>query len=121
MLYKNESERLKYDWYFSAKEYLAIGIYYIHIREWLKYYPKEQILVTKFEENIKDAKKFENIVLDFLEVENKTIRKEHIPYKQHATRTKTKMPDKTRGLLEEFYRPHNKALAKLLNDDKYLW
>ena len=28
---------------------------------------------------------------------------------------------KTRKLLDEFYEPHKRELAKLLNDDRFLW
>ena len=71
ILYDNQSERRNYDWLFSAKEYMAIGIYHVHVSEWMKYFPNEQILVTKFEENIQDNVKFEHKILDFLGVNNK--------------------------------------------------
>ena len=32
-----------------------------------------------------------------------------------------KMHNKTRAMLTEFYKPFNIALAKLLNNDAYLW
>ncbi len=32
-----------------------------------------------------------------------------------------KMLPKTKALLEEFYRPYNEKLAKMLKDDRYLW
>lgn len=35
--------------------------------------------------------------------------------------TASHMLNKTRTMLEEFYKPYNKQLAELLHDNKYLW
>ena len=112
-----------FNWRSNAGDRLRIGLYHVHIREWLKHFPRDQLLVLKFEENIVDTDAYVTQVLDFLKVKDRSL----LPGKslhntdKHSTELKTLMWDKTRKVLEDFYRPHNQELAQLLQDDKFLW
>src|SRR5262249_51532821 len=96
--------------------YRARGIYIKQIRNWLSFFPREQILVISSDDLRKDANGVTNKVFAFLglpphqiEVQNPD---KHTDYEP--------MKSRTRKNLVEFYRPYNAELEELLGM-KFNW
>ena len=141
-------ENTNYDHYQSAFSYLRHGIYANYILNWLKLFPKEQLLILHTKElynnrdNVLD-KTFEFLDLPKHRIENR-IEKNKIDkirplggrqrniYKNIDSKTRTlfnvqnypEMKSKTRKLLQDFFRPHNEKLFEMIgkrfdwNDEK---
>ncbi|XP_071103186.1 carbohydrate sulfotransferase 15-like [Haliotis cracherodii] len=100
---------------------VVAGLFHVFISDWLAVFPRDQILIIKMEDMRDDfynvfAKIFKFLglsplsrsVMDQLENEAKS-----------KSRTKrVHMMDKTRQLLNDFYKPHNIQLTKLIDDSK---
>lgn len=104
---------------------LRIGVYHVHLKEYFRVFPREHILVLKLEQFSKNTTESMKQVFSFLglaSVEKSQLRKIADPDKHANTRTKKAqkvgdMLPQTRTLLEDFYRPHNEELVKLLGSD----
>ena len=108
---------------------LSIGLYYVHISKWLQFYPREQFLFLRMEDISVDPHSLMTKITDFLQVAplskesaNKLLAKranaQTIVLKDSVS---FQMQIRTRKLLEDFYRPYNSLLAKLIGDDRFLW
>ncbi|KAL3856730.1 hypothetical protein ACJMK2_011453 [Sinanodonta woodiana] len=107
---------------------LRHGMYYIFIKDWLRVFPRHQILILRFEDMVKNKQQIFRGVLKFLGVRQLTIADEnHIvngPIMNQRPPTLRRIGDmypKTRELLHRFYAPFNVELARLLNDSRFLW
>ena len=106
---------------------LGLSIYYIHLVKWFSVFPRDQILPVKFENLVSDSSKTMARVWKFLGVpavnatpiEKPPNANEWINSSQY--RDHFKMWPKTRSLLQEFFKPYNLALARLLQDKDYQW
>jgi hypothetical protein len=118
---------------------VAHGMYSLHFKEWLKYFPKEQFLIVNGEnfiknpyEEVKKAEKFLNL--------KPYIQKDHFIYdkkkgffcmnkKQQKNKTECMGLDKGRKhpnisesilrKLNEFYKPYSKEFFKLINQNPF--
>jgi hypothetical protein len=93
--------------------YLERGLYAKHLKNWLKFYPKEQLLVIISEDFFAHTQKCMDKIYDFLELAPHTHKHFSVPAKKAPEFV---IQPKTRELLEEFYRPHNKELQKLFDE-----
>ena len=131
-------ENTNYDHYQSVFSYLRHGIYADYILNWLKLFPKEQLLIlhTKDLYNNLDnilAKTFEFLNLPKYQIENRigknkidkihpTAGRERNIYKNIDSKTRTlfnvqdypEMKSETRKFLQDFFRPHNERLFKII-------
>lgn len=100
------------------KEYsfFARGVYIYQIINWLKYYPKEQILILKSEDLFSNPSDFLKKVFKFLNLPNLKLKDYMISRKEKYK----KMDEKIRKRLVNLYEPHNQRLYKLVNRD-YNW
>ena len=107
---------------------LRIGIYHIYLEDWFSKFDKKQFLILKTEDYAADLKKSITNVYKFLEL--KPLSKKDSKRIFNAPRRNTRRPKDrevgdmlpiTRQLLNNFYRPHNLLLAKLLQDDRFRW
>ncbi|CAG5114566.1 unnamed protein product, partial [Candidula unifasciata] len=89
---------------------LAEGAYSVYIKDWLKVFPREQLLFIKFEDYIADANATVRKVYKFLELVN-VGRFYHVG----------PMLNKTMDILEDFYKPFNEELAQILGDPHMTW
>ena len=131
-------ENTNYDHYQSAFSYLRHGIYANYILNWLKLFPKEQLLILHTKElynnrdNVLD-KTFEFLDLPKHRIENR-IEKNKIDkirplagrqqniYKNIDSKTQTlfntqdypEMKPKTRKFLQDFFRPYNEKLFEII-------
>jgi len=113
----NEKEKMKDENYNSEDvrkhSYLARGIYVDQLEEWLKYFPREQILILRTEDLKAHQDKVLQQAFDFLGVSNYKI-----PLIQDSKGNK--YPDMKPGMrkyLIEYFKPHNERLAKLWKRD----
>ena len=90
--------------------YLTRGVYVEQIKNWLEYFPKEQLLVISADELRKDGNATANKVFEFLgispfkvSIDNPDMHSSYEP-----------MYPATRKRLAEYYRPFNAQLEKLL-------
>lgn len=131
-------ENTNYDHYQSVFSYLRHGIYANYILNWLKLFPKEQLLILHAKDlynNLDNilSKTFEFLNLPKYQIENRigknkidkihpTAGHEHNIYKNIDSKTRTlfnvqdypEMKSETRKLLQDFFRPHNERLFKII-------
>lgn len=100
----------KKEFYGRSYHYLSVGNYIKHIENWLKYFPKEQLLILESEAYLKQTKRTLKQITDFLnipEFEN--------PQTIQANQGEGGIiPRKFRNLLAEYYRDVNQKLAEFL-------
>ena len=148
---------------------LEATMYYYTLKQWYKYFPKENILVLRNEDLYQNATAIALQMYDFLgftqipkenlerlkqestkeitkysfhhmqqlmikkqkmknithsisdlaeEVKTEKVESEEVPEKVDEP---VYMEDRTRAMINEFFEPHNKKLAKFLEDDRFLW
>ncbi|XP_064602963.1 carbohydrate sulfotransferase 15-like [Liolophura sinensis] len=107
---------------------LYIGVYSVYIEDWFQLYPREQFLFLQSEDYGANVTKSILNVFRFLDLDSPEKSKLHSIEESPNANTRSKknknlgdMLPETRTMLEKFYSPWNKRLAKLLNDSLYLW
>ena len=106
---------------------LAIGLYALHIKKWLLFYPLESFLFLRAEDVFADPVAAVSQITEFLGVAAvpREVAVDIFGEPENASRKEARqvlpLEPRTRELLEQFYRPYNKELATLLNDDSFLW
>eukprot|EP00798_Chlamydomonas_sp_ICE-L_P024282 gene24282-9881_t len=104
---------------------LVKGMYSEFIDDWLNNFPRDQLLFLRNEDYKVAQREHMQVVFKFLGVKDdlgteKWSQVMDMPIK-NVGKHKQKMHDKTRTMLEEFYRPFNEKLAERLKDERYLW
>lgn len=99
-----------------AFSYLSRGIYVDQLREWHKFFGKEQILVLKSEDMYKDTTGTLKKVLNFLYMPDIGIEVPPISQNQNEGRY-APMKSATRELLRKYFEPHNQRLYEYLGKD----
>ena len=115
---------------------LEAGFYYLYIRRWLSVVPRKQFFVFTIEELQENASlsRMANKLSDFLGLGLHVHSDDALRNTQDSTGCDNvqsqydyhhdpllQMRDDTRELLNNFFMPYNMELAKLLEDDKFLW
>ena len=106
-------------WATYAMDQIRPGLYFFYIAEWLKVFPRNQVLVIKLEEySLNKLPILNEIILPFLGL-NPYDGKHDLNYLQERrTNSKTvsfSMFKETREMLTRFYEPYNKLLSKFLS------
>ncbi|XP_076466182.1 carbohydrate sulfotransferase 15-like [Babylonia areolata] len=111
-----------------AKVRLRVGVYHIYMAEWLKVFPPDQLLVLRTEDYSKDIRSALRQVFNFLGLrqlrrgqEDEVVGLPIANTRKMKDRDVGPMLDRTRQALHEFYQPHNQLLARLLQDQRFLW
>lgn len=98
--------------------YRSRGLYVEQLERWLRYFPRDRLLILKSEELFENPATIFSRVLEFLELppwaplsfaafnEGK--------HKRQPAMAKNKMHAETRARLREFYLPYNRRLAELV-------
>lgn len=96
--------------------------------DWIKAYGHDKVHVIRLDEWVTTPIEEYKKLLKFLEIDmlsNNTIKSIVEQKVQNSQKKKMKkageMLPSSRKLLEDFYRPYNRALAELLNDTNFLW
>ncbi|CAL1530082.1 unnamed protein product [Lymnaea stagnalis] len=112
----------------SSKVRLRIGLYHVYLQEWLSLFPGSQVHVVRLEDyaslpltTIKHVHRFLGLRVLSEQEDMGVIEKPRLNTRRQSDRQLGGMLPKTQQLLDAFYRPYNVALAKLLNDDRFLW
>ncbi|XP_046381809.2 carbohydrate sulfotransferase 15-like [Haliotis rufescens] len=107
---------------------LRSSIYHIHLQDWMKVFPREQIYVVHFEHYIKHMPDTLAGVYNFLEVdllsdqEMQRIAEHKIQNQRPLSGQKLgDMLPETKTLLDKFFKPFNAQLATLLDNDVFTW
>ncbi len=95
---------------------LTAGLYYYKLKEWMKVFPQEQILILKSEDLYRDTPKLVNQVFDFLGLPSYTCS----TYTKYNSGSYSSISEKLKGELSSFYEPHNQILEEYLGR-KFNW
>ncbi|KAK3577378.1 hypothetical protein CHS0354_008475 [Potamilus streckersoni] len=106
---------------------LSASMYVVHLREWLRVFPRQQIFILRFEDYIQDMERTLRNLFHFLQLDD-------IPDEQMQRLVsmprfyKTEKKDyagaiyrETKEILHRFFYPFTRRLATLLNDSLYTW
>ena len=107
----------------GCKVRLSIGIYVVHIKKWLQFFPIKNFLFIRMEDLSKHPEDIILSITNFLGIERSPEAISEI-LKQHKNAHPSgvqPMDSRTLTLLEDFYRPYNEELAHLLNNNSFLW
>ncbi|XP_072040231.1 carbohydrate sulfotransferase 15-like isoform X2 [Amphiura filiformis] len=107
---------------------IQIGIYAVHVEEWLRVFPAHQVLILRTEDWIStqpsQRREILKDVFEFLKIEqypNAQIPAAEINQRMADITTTFQIWTSSIKLLNEFYKPYNKRLSNLLHDSRYLW
>lgn len=95
---------------FYRKSYLTRGIYVTQLKNWFKFFPRNQFLIIKSEDFYSNTPHVYNTVLKFLELPE--FKLQH--YKQFKMRQYSSMTNEIRKKLLDYFVPYNKELYKLI-------
>lgn len=121
--------------------YIGSGFYYRHLSELFRLFPRENVLVSLFDDLTPDPQKFLNPIFDFLEIQRirpsvidqqiNVARKTATPMEQEENRANGRPVDETeytRGInnqtrkkLRDVYSEENKKLEDLIGRDLSSW
>ena len=106
---------------------LGHSIYYYTMFYWLHYIPRERFLLLLTEE-LDDQVSLIRSLANFLDISETTFPRERFRKTihrnqgiSHKINMSYYMQPETEELLSEFFKPYNAKLAKLLNDNRFLW
>ena len=105
------------------RQRLTIGMYVVHLKKWLQFFPIKNFLFIRTEDLSKHPEDIILSITNFLGIESgpgamSEILKLH--KNAHPSGVQPMNPS-TMDLLEKFYQPYNEELAHLLNDNSFLW
>jgi N-acetylgalactosamine 4-sulfate 6-O-sulfotransferase len=103
---------------------LRVALYYVHLKVVLSVYPRSNLFVLQLENYMQDEVTWLRRIMQFLDVSLMSVTDiEDIIQKRKAANSNKKgykksgpMLNETKILLEEFYKPYNVHLQKLLGD-----
>ena len=114
----------------TAMSRMTIGMYAEFLTTWFSVFPRENFHIVLFEEYSADPHKYINgNIIPFLDLEpydkrglDMLIKKndEVVNKAPDVTQPKAMLPQ-TRTILDKIYKPYNERLAKMLNDDRFLF
>ncbi|MBI3910270.1 MAG: sulfotransferase domain-containing protein [Armatimonadetes bacterium] len=101
---------------YAEYSYLTIGLYMNWLEEWMRFFPKQQLLVLNSEGFYTNPTRVLSLVVEFLGLEDPPgwHPKEFARYHYY---TYPKMRADTRKRLSEYYAPHNQRLYEFVGTD----
>ena len=93
--------------------YLSRGIYVNQLPNWMKLFPKEQILILKSEDLYTDPAATFNTTLEFLNLPPHQLEN----YEKHNSGEYPPVSEELYQQLKDYFRPHNQRLAEYLGKD----
>ncbi|XP_054751238.2 carbohydrate sulfotransferase 15-like [Lytechinus pictus] len=104
---------------------IQVGIYHVYLQDWIRAFSRDSVLVIRVEDWHTNQAELYRKVMEFLDLRQLTQSQfgeimdretKHITEKNHEDA----WPE-TVSLLDSFFHPYNKELAKLMGDDKFLY
>jgi hypothetical protein len=95
---------------YSRYSYLLRGHYLEQIKEWFKYFPREQLLIIKSEDLFKTPQIVMNEVYNFIGIP----KFKHDKFEKKFSRPYEKLKEETRQDLIKYFKPYNEKLYKYL-------
>ena len=124
----NHSDQLNNYTCGSIGQGLTVGLYHIHIKKWMKFFPKKNFLLLKMEDLVQKPQKHLLRIIRFLDLQEMPrgfIESFKVVSNAQGAFSKDSdgfdMLPKTQRLLKKFYRPYNAKLAKLAGNDDFKW
>jgi len=93
--------------------YLARGIYVDQLANWMKWFPKDQLLIEKAEDFYRDSRSAMQRIAGFLELKGQG----PIEHSKYNSFSYPPMDAAMRSYLIDFFKPHNQRLSVLLGID----
>ena len=106
---------------------LGISLYYVHVARWLKTIPRDQFLFLRTQDLATDGYRLLSKVWRFLDLPSQShedlgdILNSQTNYNPVAHMKALQLRPQTRELLEKFYSEYDHMLARLLNNNAFLW
>ncbi|XP_072026446.1 carbohydrate sulfotransferase 15-like [Amphiura filiformis] len=104
---------------------LNIGLYSVYVRDWLKVFPRDQLMFLRLEDWHDMCPEILPKVYTFLELASLpsswTTKICSLKQQNPTKRVAGPMFEKTRAILDQFYLSTNQELAAILQDVKFLW
>ncbi len=106
------------------------GIYYVHVRKWLQTVPRDRIFFTTMKRLTKDthsvAKKLSNFFGKVSDITQDEVERMKHKCRTNSNRVNYKtsslmMKESTKAMLETFFKPFNRMLSELLEDEQFMW
>ena len=101
---------------YHSLSYIHAGLYVIHLKRWLKYFPMDQILILENEEFLRQTPKLYNETLQFLNLPEFNL----LDYAKFQQSKPMEMEDQTREKLLNYCKPFNEELFSLIGK-KFDW
>ena len=107
----------------NAKLRLSRGMYAPFLAEWFRFFPKKQTLLLSLNDFTGDVRGSLNNITSFLGLK-KFPKEQVLDIGRHydrwfiAEEDRSMMPE-TRAILDQFYKPFNQMLVKLLGSEKW--
>jgi len=105
------------NFYNNQRGYIARGIYYKQIEEYLKYFPKEQVLFVESSRLLTDHENVMHRIFDFLNVQIEPV---PLKIKNKSKKDTPNINHKDIDNLKDFYQYYNEKLFDLIKQ-KYDW
>ena len=101
----------------------SAGVWCCCLQDWLRHWPRQQLLIIRYEDYISAVQQHLQAVLRFLDVQEPD---EATFAAMTAAEVQNKknyppMRSDTQALLQAFYEPFNTALASMLGDPRWTW
>ncbi|KAK2138510.1 hypothetical protein LSH36_2895g00001 [Paralvinella palmiformis] len=101
------------------------GLNHVYLEDWLSVFPRSQCFYIKSEEYFYSKKKTLLRIFDFLGTSHSSPPREILEcvdaFPPTHRSVEAEMTNDTRKMLEDFFRPHERALELLLEDDRWRW
>ncbi|XP_067675001.1 carbohydrate sulfotransferase 15-like isoform X2 [Haliotis asinina] len=112
----------------GKKTDLRRGLYSIFVKDWMKVYPAQQILILRFEDYKNKVQEHLQQIFSFLDLmplSQKKLRSIATTAIQNRRITSSRnigdMWTSTRNILDRFYKPYNEQLSSLLRNERFHW
>lgn len=117
-----EADRLRSDPRYDSPahrrfSYLTRGCYAEQLERWFACYPRDRFLILHSQDLYTDPGESYRRVLEFLELPTEpTVAFRNYSYRWRRPHPSEPLPDHLRVALDDWFRPHNQRLARLLGD-----
>lgn len=102
---------------------LGVSLYYVHVAKWLRAIPRHQFTFVRTEDLSSFPEAIVSNLWNFLGLSPQPLDslRNIMNSRANVNKLHADMLPATRQLLDEFFRPFNEKLSRLLNDSNFLW